>query len=86
MLNHRQALGSAAAADFGGVSALDFNVAVNRLLVGYARGQILMWDPIQGKLLRTINDAHPAGIREDLDSGKGVGDFVFTRQMYERLR
>ena len=61
MLNHRQILGAAAASDFGGVTALDFNVAVNRLLVGYARGQILMWDPLQGKLLRTISDAHPAG-------------------------
>jgi hypothetical protein len=61
VLNHRNILGQAAGEAFAGVTALDFNSTGNRLLVGYARGQILMWDPKLGKLLRTITDAHPAG-------------------------
>ena len=34
----------------------------SRLLVGYARGQVTMWDLTNGKLLRTVTDAHPPGV------------------------
>jgi len=34
----------------------------SRLLVGYARGQLTMWDLTSGKLLRTITDAHSPGV------------------------
>ncbi|XP_077969847.1 vacuolar protein sorting-associated protein 8 homolog [Styela clava] len=46
---------------YGSVTALAFNMDSDRLLVGYARGQILMYDVKSGKLLRTITDAHPPG-------------------------
>jgi len=55
-------LGSTAVgAQFGAVSALSFNRDCTRLLCGFARGQITMWDLSTGKLLRTITDAHPPG-------------------------
>lgn len=60
VLNYMNVLGNVGES-FGGVTAMDFNMTVTRLIVGYARGQILMWDPNQGKLLRSILDAHPAG-------------------------
>jgi len=34
----------------------------SRVLVGYARGQLTMWDLTSGKLLRTITDAHSPGV------------------------
>lgn len=46
---------------YGSVSCLSFNVDCSRLLVGYAKGQITMWDLTNGKLLRSISDAHPEG-------------------------
>ncbi|XP_067145381.1 vacuolar protein sorting-associated protein 8 homolog isoform X3 [Centruroides vittatus] len=45
--------------EFGSVSALGFNSNCTRLLCGYSEGQITMWDLTNGKLLRTILDAHP---------------------------
>ncbi|CAE1274106.1 VPS8 [Acanthosepion pharaonis] len=55
-------LGSTAVgAQYGSVSALSFNRDVSRLLCGFAKGQITMWDLTNGKLLRTITDAHPPG-------------------------
>ncbi|XP_013387109.1 vacuolar protein sorting-associated protein 8 homolog isoform X2 [Lingula anatina] len=55
-------LGSTAVgAQYGAVSALSFNRDCTRLLCGFARGQITMWDITNGKLLRTITDAHPPG-------------------------
>ncbi|XP_013089193.2 vacuolar protein sorting-associated protein 8 homolog [Biomphalaria glabrata] len=55
-------LGSTAVgAQYGSVSALSFNRDCTRLLCGFARGQITMWDLTTGKLLRTILDAHPPG-------------------------
>ncbi|CAL1539613.1 unnamed protein product [Lymnaea stagnalis] len=55
-------LGSTAVgAQYGSVSALSFNRDCTRLICGFARGQITMWDLTTGKLLRTILDAHPPG-------------------------
>uniref|UniRef100_A0A2L2YDL3 Vacuolar protein sorting-associated protein 8-like protein n=1 Tax=Parasteatoda tepidariorum TaxID=114398 RepID=A0A2L2YDL3_PARTP len=44
---------------YGSVSALAFNNDCSRLLAGYSRGEITMWDLHKGKLIRTISDAHP---------------------------
>ena len=33
----------------------------SRLLIGHARGQLTMWDLTNGKLLRTMTDAHSPG-------------------------
>lgn len=44
---------------YGSVSALAFNTDCSRLLAGYSRGEITMWDLHKGKLIRTISDAHP---------------------------
>ncbi|CAK8692883.1 unnamed protein product [Clavelina lepadiformis] len=46
---------------YGSVTALTFNSDSTRILVGYAKGEILMYDITSGKLLRTITDAHPPG-------------------------
>ncbi|XP_064646589.1 vacuolar protein sorting-associated protein 8 homolog isoform X2 [Lineus longissimus] len=55
-------LGSTAVgAQYGSVSALSFNRDCTRLLCGFAKGQITMWDLTNGKLIRTISDAHPPG-------------------------
>lgn len=45
----------------GPVSCLCFNSDSTRLLVGYARGHILMFDLSNGKLIRTLVDVHPPG-------------------------
>uniref|UniRef100_A0A3Q3LVT8 VPS8 subunit of CORVET complex n=1 Tax=Mastacembelus armatus TaxID=205130 RepID=A0A3Q3LVT8_9TELE len=60
-------------AEFGAVSALSINHDCSRLLCGFAKGQITMWDLANGKLLRTITDAHPPGtaILHDPVYGKG---------------
>lgn len=47
--------------DQGSVSSLGFNHDCSRLLAGFARGLILMYDVVNGKLLRTMNDTHPPG-------------------------
>lgn len=44
---------------YGSVSALGFNRDCSRLLCGYAKGQLTMWDLTSGRLLRTITDIHP---------------------------
>ncbi|XP_029306032.1 vacuolar protein sorting-associated protein 8 homolog [Cottoperca gobio] len=51
----------ATGAEFGAVSALSINHDCSRMLCGFAKGQITMWDLASGKLLRTITDAHPPG-------------------------
>uniref|UniRef100_A0A674MLT9 VPS8 subunit of CORVET complex n=1 Tax=Takifugu rubripes TaxID=31033 RepID=A0A674MLT9_TAKRU len=63
----------ATGADYGAVSALSINHDCSRLLCGFAKGQITMWDLANGKLLRTITDAHPPGtaILHDPVYGKG---------------
>ncbi|XP_072048156.1 LOW QUALITY PROTEIN: vacuolar protein sorting-associated protein 8 homolog [Amphiura filiformis] len=55
-------LGSTAVGNqYGAVSSLGINTDCTRLISGFARGQITMWDLTSGKLLRTITDAHPPG-------------------------
>jgi hypothetical protein len=49
------------AQDQGSVSSLSFNHDCTRLLAGFARGHILMFDVVGGKLLRTMADVHPPG-------------------------
>ncbi|GAB1300127.1 Vacuolar protein sorting-associated protein 8 homolog [Apodemus speciosus] len=46
---------------YGAISALSINNDCSRLLCGFAKGQITMWDLASGKLLRSITDAHPPG-------------------------
>uniref|UniRef100_A0A4W4F5G2 RING-type domain-containing protein n=1 Tax=Electrophorus electricus TaxID=8005 RepID=A0A4W4F5G2_ELEEL len=68
---------TATGAEYGAVSALSINRDCTRLLCGFAKGQITMWDLANGKLLRTITDAHPPGtailhrILQDPVYGKG---------------
>uniref|UniRef100_A0A665VK00 VPS8 subunit of CORVET complex n=1 Tax=Echeneis naucrates TaxID=173247 RepID=A0A665VK00_ECHNA len=81
-------------AEFGAVSALSINHDCSRLLCGFANGQITMWDLANGKLLRTITDAHPPGtailhvkFTDDPtlavcnDSGGSVFELAFRRMM-----
>ncbi|XP_062286275.1 vacuolar protein sorting-associated protein 8 homolog [Scomber scombrus] len=84
----------ATGAEFGAVSALTINHDCSRLLCGFAKGQITMWDLASGKLLRTITDAHPPGtailhvkFTDDPtlavcnDSGGSVFELAFRRVM-----
>ncbi|XP_039212274.1 vacuolar protein sorting-associated protein 8 homolog isoform X2 [Crotalus tigris] len=48
-------------AQYGAISALSINNDCSRLLCGFAKGQITMWDLASGKLLRSIIEAHPPG-------------------------
>ena len=48
-------------ANYGAVTALGINRDCSRLLCGYAKGQITMWDLSNGNCLRVITDAHPPG-------------------------
>ena len=48
-------------ANYGAVTALGINRDCTRLLCGYAKGQITMWDLNNGNCLRVITDAHPPG-------------------------
>ncbi|XP_013857088.1 vacuolar protein sorting-associated protein 8 homolog [Austrofundulus limnaeus] len=81
-------------AEFGAISALSINHDCSRLLCGFAKGQITMWDLANGKLLRTITDAHPPGtailhvkFTDDPtlavcnDSGGSVFELTFRRVM-----
>ncbi|XP_039994817.1 vacuolar protein sorting-associated protein 8 homolog isoform X2 [Xiphias gladius] len=81
-------------AEFGAVSALSINHDCSRLLCGFAKGQITMWDLANGKLLRTITEAHPPGtailhvkFTDDPtlavcnDSGGSVFELAFRRVM-----
>ncbi|KAM9305967.1 vacuolar protein sorting-associated protein 8 homolog [Gastrophryne carolinensis] len=91
----RLCLGSTAVgAQYGAVSALSINNDCSRLLCGFAKGQITMWDLASGKLLRTITDAHPPGtailhikFTDDPtlaicnDSGGSVFELTFRRVM-----
>ncbi|MFT7807999.1 vacuolar protein sorting-associated protein 8 homolog [Arapaima gigas] len=91
----RLCLGSVAeGAEYGAVSALSINHDCTRLLCGFAKGQITMWDLANGKLLRTITDAHPPGtailhikFTDDPtlavcnDSGGSVFELTFRRVM-----
>ena len=38
------------------------SVDSTRLLAGFARGQVIEYDMMTGKLLRDIQDVHPQGI------------------------
>ncbi|GLH03603.1 Vacuolar protein sorting-associated protein 8 homolog [Gryllus bimaculatus] len=80
--------------DQGSVSSLSFNHDCTRLLAGYARGHILMFDVQNGKILRTMVDVHPPGTAvlhvkfTDLptlalcsDSGGSVFELNFRRTM-----
>ncbi|XP_053326950.1 vacuolar protein sorting-associated protein 8 homolog isoform X2 [Spea bombifrons] len=91
----RLCLGSTAlGAQYGAVSALSINNDCSRLLCGFAKGQITMWDLAGGKLLRSITDAHPPGtailhikFTDDPtlaicnDSGGSVFELTFKRVM-----
>uniref|UniRef100_A0A6Q2Z9G5 Vacuolar protein sorting-associated protein 8 homolog n=1 Tax=Esox lucius TaxID=8010 RepID=A0A6Q2Z9G5_ESOLU len=91
----RLCLGSTATgAEYGAVSALSINHDCTRLLCGFAKGQITMWDLANGKLLRTITDANPPGsailhvkFTDDPtlavcnDSGGSVFELAFRRVM-----
>ncbi|XP_076019351.1 vacuolar protein sorting-associated protein 8 homolog [Genypterus blacodes] len=85
---------TATGAEFGAVSAISINHDCSRLLCGFAKGQITMWDLANGKLLRTITDAHPPGtailhvkFTDDPtlavcnDSGGSVFELAFRRVM-----
>ncbi|XP_075463221.1 vacuolar protein sorting-associated protein 8 homolog isoform X3 [Ascaphus truei] len=91
----RLCLGSTAlGAQYGAISALSINSDCSRLLCGFAKGQITMWDLAGGKLLRSITDAHPPGtailhikFTDDPtlaicnDSGGSVFELTFKRVM-----
>ncbi|XP_044290678.1 vacuolar protein sorting-associated protein 8 homolog isoform X2 [Varanus komodoensis] len=91
----RLCLGSTAVgAQYGAISALSINNDCSRLLCGFAKGQITMWDLASGKLLRSITDAHPPGtailhikFTDDPtlaicnDSGGSVFELAFRRVM-----
>nr|XP_015214627.1 PREDICTED: vacuolar protein sorting-associated protein 8 homolog [Lepisosteus oculatus] len=91
----RLCLGSTAVgSQYGAVSALSINHDCTRLLCGFAKGQMTMWDLANGKLLRTITDAHPPGtavlhvkFTDDPtlaicnDSGGSVFELAFKRVM-----
>ncbi|XP_060028078.1 vacuolar protein sorting-associated protein 8 homolog isoform X2 [Erinaceus europaeus] len=79
---------------YGAISALSINSDCSRLLCGFAKGQITMWDLASGKLLRSITDAHPPGtailhikFTDDPtlavcnDSGGSVFELTFKRVM-----
>ncbi|KOC64483.1 Vacuolar protein sorting-associated protein 8 like protein [Habropoda laboriosa] len=78
----------------GSVSALCFNYDGSRVLVGFARGHILMIDSSNGKVLRTLTDVHPLDtavlhvkftdspkVALCSDSGGSVFELNFTRVM-----
>ena len=52
---------TAEGACYGAVTALGINLDCTRLLCGYVRGHITMWDLNTGNCLRVISDAHPPG-------------------------
>ena len=47
--------------DYGAVSCLAISSDSTRLLVGFARGQLVEWDLTQGKLIRDLPEVHPSG-------------------------
>uniref|UniRef100_A0A2R9BZH8 Vacuolar protein sorting-associated protein 8 homolog n=1 Tax=Pan paniscus TaxID=9597 RepID=A0A2R9BZH8_PANPA len=98
-LNQNQALrlclgSTSVGGQYGAISALSINNDCSRLLCGFAKGQITMWDLASGKLLRSITDAHPPGtailhikFTDDPtlaicnDSGGSVFELTFKRVM-----
>ena len=48
-------------ANYGAVSCLAFNTDSTRLLAGFARGQLMEYDVVTGKVLRDLADVHPPG-------------------------
>uniref|UniRef100_A0A8B9WB75 Vacuolar protein sorting-associated protein 8 homolog n=1 Tax=Bos mutus grunniens TaxID=30521 RepID=A0A8B9WB75_BOSMU len=78
---------------YGAISALSINNDCSRLLCGFAKGQITMWDLASGKLLRSITDAHPGTAILHIkftddptlaicnDSGGSVFELTFKRVM-----
>uniref|UniRef100_A0A8C5YI08 Vacuolar protein sorting-associated protein 8 homolog n=1 Tax=Microcebus murinus TaxID=30608 RepID=A0A8C5YI08_MICMU len=86
--------GTSVGGQYGAISALSINNDCSRLLCGFAKGQITMWDLASGKLLRSITDAHPPGtailhikFTDDPtlaicnDSGGSVFELTFKRVM-----
>ena len=58
----RWCLGSHAIGDeYGSVSAMDFNKDSTKLLAGFAKGHIILYDMTSGKMIQLINDVHPLG-------------------------
>ncbi|XP_046386782.1 vacuolar protein sorting-associated protein 8 homolog isoform X2 [Ischnura elegans] len=86
--------GSNEVSEFGAVSALSLNHDCSRLLVGFAKGAIFMYDLTCGRLLRTLSDAHPPAtavlhlkftdsptLALCADSGGSVFELSFKRTM-----
>ncbi|XP_071448355.1 vacuolar protein sorting-associated protein 8 homolog isoform X2 [Hetaerina americana] len=86
--------GNNAVSEFGAVSALSLNHDCSRLLVGFAKGAIFMYDLSCGRLLRTLSDAHPPAtavlhlkftdsptLALCADSGGSVFELSFKRTM-----
>jgi len=48
-------------ANYGAVSCLTFNSDSTKLLAGFARGQLIEFDIVSGKILRDMDDVHPPG-------------------------
>lgn len=78
----------------GSVSSLAFNHDSSRLLVGFAKGHLIEFDIQTGKLLRTLDEAHPLGsaivhcrFTDDptlaiiSDSGGSVFEITFKRTL-----
>ena len=47
--------------NYGAVSSLAFNADSTRLLAGFARGQLMEFDVVSGKVMRDLADVHPPG-------------------------
>ena len=47
--------------NYGAVSCLAFNTDSSRLLAGFARGQMMEFDVVSGKIVRDMTDVHPPG-------------------------
>lgn len=94
----KYSLGTDGNVPYGSTSCLCFNqdheLTPTRLLVGYAKGQLVEYDLTTGKVLRQLDDAHPLGsaviharftddptIALVCDSGGSVFELNFTRTM-----
>jgi len=53
--------GPSIAMSYGAVSCLAFCLDATKLLVGFARGQVVEYDMATGKILRDMSDVHPIG-------------------------
>ena len=81
--------------NYGAVSCLAFNTDSTRLLAGFARGQVMEFDVVTGKVLRDLADVHPPGsavtqIKYSDDSNTAFladsGGSVFELSMKRGLR